>query len=342
MKHDHDSHHRGDDAPAAVVEVDIKNAYGGSDYAGLEACFCDLRGVKGAHLDRTRGVAHLSYDAAATTPEKIEEELRRRGYECDCKERAGSKTHAGHPRVGGQKRAAAVHGATRAKGVTTADSHAAHDLHATTEHAAMSAEVDAAMKHAGHDAHAGHEAGHDAHAGHGAEMVRDMLRRFAVSLVLSLPLFVFSHVGALFGFHLAPPFGLSQGLFGFLLATPVVWWGGWPFISAAWRALRRGEVNMMTLIALGILVSYTYSVAATFLFEGEVFYEAAAMLTTFSLAGHWLEMRSRFATGRAVEALLKLAPATARVKRGDEEKEFRSKRSSAATRSSCVPATAWR
>jgi Cu2+-exporting ATPase len=152
-------------------------------------------------------------------------------------------------------------------------------------------------------------------------MVGDLLRRFIVALVLSLPLFI-PHVGALIGFHLSPPFGLSAGLFGFLLATPVVWWGGWPFISAAWRALRRGEVNMMTLIALGILVSYTYSVAATFLFEGEVFYEAAAMLTTFSLAGHWMEMRSRFATGRAVEALLKLAPATARVKRGGEEVEI--------------------
>ncbi len=113
-----------------------------------------------------------------------------------------------------------------------------------------------------------------------------------------------------------------MGLFGFLLATPVVWWGGWPFISAAWRALRLGEVNMMTLIALGILVSYVYSVAATFLFEGEVFYEAAAMLTSFSLAGHWLEMRSRFATGKAVEALLKLAPATARVKREGVETEI--------------------
>jgi Cu2+-exporting ATPase len=79
---------------------------------------------------------------------------------------------------------------------------------------------------------------------------------------------------------------------------------------------------MMTLIALGILVSYFYSVAATFLFEGEVFYEAAAMLTTFSLAGHWLEMRSRFATGRAVEALLKLAPATARIKRDAQELEI--------------------
>src|SRR5262249_52658927 len=79
---------------------------------------------------------------------------------------------------------------------------------------------------------------------------------------------------------------------------------------------------MMTLIALGILVSYIYSVAATFLFQGEVFYEAAAMLTSFSLAGHWLEMRSRFATGKAVEALLKLAPATARARRGGVETEI--------------------
>ncbi|HET7480671.1 MAG TPA: copper-translocating P-type ATPase, partial [Rubrobacteraceae bacterium] len=77
-----------------------------------------------------------------------------------------------------------------------------------------------------------------------------------------------------------------------------------------------------TLIALGILVSYGYSVGATFFFEGEVFYDAAAMLTTFSLVGHWLEMRSRFATGRAVEALLRLAPDTARVRRGGQEMEI--------------------
>src|SRR5206468_11263163 len=118
------------------------------------------------------------------------------------------------------------------------------------------------------------------------------------------------------------PFGLSMPSFVFLLATPVVWWAGYPFISSSWRALRQGDVNMMTLIALGILVSYFYSLAATFLFKGELFYEAAAMLTTFSLAGHWLEMRSRFATGRAVEALLQLAPATARVKRGGKEVEI--------------------
>ncbi len=166
-----------------------------------------------------------------------------------------------------------------------------------------------AMEHSSHDDHASHN-------------VNDMLRRFIVSAVLTLPLLLFSHIGSLLGLHLMPPFGLSMGLFGLILATPVVWWGGWPFISSAWQSLRRGEATMMTLIALGILVSYTYSVFATFFLSGEeVFFEAAAMLTTFSLLGHWLEVRSRIATGKAVEALLKLAPATARVNRNGQETE---------------------
>ena len=79
---------------------------------------------------------------------------------------------------------------------------------------------------------------------------------------------------------------------------------------------------MMTLIALGILVAYLFSAGATLIFGGEVFFEAAAMLTTFSLAGHWMEMRSRFATGKAVEALLKLAPDTTRVMRDGVEAEI--------------------
>lgn len=177
----------------------------------------------------------------------------------------------------------------------------------------------ASHDHAQHgDAHAGH----DEHAGHGEAMVADMLRRFVGSLILTLPIVLFSPIGEALGFRAAPPFGLDMAWFGLILATPVVWWGGWPFISAAWRALRRGEANMMTLIALGILVSYVYSVWATvFLGSQDVFFEAAAMLTTFSLIGHWLEMRSRFATGRAVEALLKLAPDTARVVRDGQEVE---------------------
>ena len=176
-----------------------------------------------------------------------------------------------------------------------------------------------AMAQMDHSAHEG-QSTHNEHAGHGSP--DDMLRRFIVSLVITIPIVLFSPIGHGIGFRFDPPFGLSMEWFGLILSTVVVWWGGWPFISSAWRALRRGELNMMTLIALGILVSYLYSVAATLFWGGDVFFEAAAMLTSFSLAGHWLEMRSRFATGRAVEALLKLAPATARVLRDGQELEL--------------------
>ena len=161
----------------------------------------------------------------------------------------------------------------------------------------------------------------EAHGGHGAHMVRDMLRRFVGSAILAVPIILYSPLGtSLFGRELAPPLGLSPGLLGFVLTSIVVWWGGWPFVSSAWRSLRRGELTMMTLIATGILVSYLYSAAVTLGLPGEPFYDAAAMLTAFSLLGHWMEMRSRFAAGQAVEALLQLAPPTARrVRHGQEE-----------------------
>src|SRR3989441_2366873 len=158
------------------------------------------------------------------------------------------------------------------------------------------------------------------HAGQGAHMVRDMLRRFIGSAILTVPIVLYSPLGtSLFGRELAPPFGLSPGLLSFVLTSIVVWWGGWPFVSSAARSLRQRELTMMTLIATGILVSYVYSAAVTFGLLGEPFYDEAAILDGVILPGHWLEMRSRFATGRAVEALLKLAPPTARRVRDGQE-----------------------
>src|SRR5438034_3819481 len=80
----------------------------------------------------------------------------------------------------------------------------------------------------------------DAHAGHGAHMVRDMLRRFVGSAILTVPIVLYSPLGtSLFGRELAPPFGLSPGLLSFILTSIVVWWGGWPFVSSAARSLRQ-------------------------------------------------------------------------------------------------------
>ncbi|GGN42536.1 heavy metal translocating P-type ATPase [Deinococcus daejeonensis] len=289
---DHHAHTHPHTTAPAVLEVNVRNCHGGSDLADLERHLRQLPGVTSVHVDRTRAAAHIGYDPRRVTGADLQRHLHAAGYDCACQDADPSAAQPGQPSVGHEHHA---HGATlETQGPPTGPHEHPHAAHAE----------------------------HDEHAGHGEHMVGDMLRRFVISLVLTLPVVLYSPIGETFGFTAMPPFGLSMAWFGLLLSTPVVWWGGWPFISAAWRALRRGEANMMTLIATGILVSWTFSVYATFALGGtEVFFEAAAMLTTLSLLGHWLEMRSRFATGRAVEALLKLAPSTARVVRHGQEVE---------------------
>ncbi len=79
------------------------------------------------------------------------------------------------------------------------------------------------------------------------------------------------------------------------------------FISGAYHSLRRGMLNMSVLIATGVLAAYVFSVLITFV-GGETFFEAAAMLVTFVLFGHWMEMRSRRGTNEALHALFDLVP----------------------------------
>ncbi|KQR35122.1 ATPase P [Deinococcus sp. Leaf326] len=276
---------------ATVLEVALRNCSSGTDLQDVDTFLHQLPGVIQVHLDRTRSVAHVQLDPALTDERRLRAQLDAAGYTCTCQPTAMSVPAQGHT------------GHEHQHGSSTSVQAGSH-VHA-------------------HGSHADSAGGQGEHAGHGEAMVADMLRRFVASLLLTIPAVLYSPIGEAIGFTAMPPFGLGMNVFGLLLATPVVWWGGWPFISAAWRALRRGEANMMTLIALGILVSYAYSVWATLALDSQdVFFEAAAMLTTFSLLGHWLEMRSRFATGRAVEALLRLAPATARVIRNGAEVEL--------------------
>ena len=154
-------------------------------------------------------------------------------------------------------------------------------------------------------------------------MEADMRNRFFVSLVLTIPVVLYSPLGVnLFKLHLPTPFGISPNWVLLVLATPIVWWGGWIFHSGAWRALRNRTLDMNILVSLGVLVAYFFSVFVTFFAPHiETSYDAAAMLVTFVLFGHWMEMRSRRGSSDALNALLRLAPSQANVIRPNGEVE---------------------
>ena len=159
----------------------------------------------------------------------------------------------------------------------------------------------------------------------------DMSRRFWVSAALSVPLIVLALGPELLGWQ-PLPMGISMWV-QLTLATPVVLWGGWPFFERLWTSLKTRNLNMFTLIGLGVGVAYGYSVvgaAAPQLFPASlrtmaglvpVYFEAAAVITTLVLLGQMLELRARSATGKAIRALLGLAPKTARRVRADGSEE---------------------
>jgi len=163
----------------------------------------------------------------------------------------------------------------------------------------------------------------------------DMRRRFWVSAAFTLPLFVYAMAEVIPGRPLEGlvPEAWSQWL-QLLLAAPVVFWGGWPFFVRAVQSIRTMNLNMFTLIGLGVSVAFVYSLVATLVpgifpgaFRGAggevaVYYEAAAVITTLVLLGQVLELKARSQTSGAIRALLELAPPTAyRIDSSGEETE---------------------
>lgn len=177
----------------------------------------------------------------------------------------------------------------------------------------------------GHEA-VGHEAmGHGGH--HGgmsmAAMVSDMRRRFVVAAILSVPILLWSPIGRdVLGFEMPAPFGLRDDVFGLLLSIPVIFYSSWIFFDGAFRALRVRTLDMMVLVAVAVGAGWGYSVVVTLTGGGEVFYEAATVLTAFVLLGHWFEMRARGGANEAIRTLLELAPAKATVLRGGDPVEI--------------------
>jgi Cu+-exporting ATPase len=160
--------------------------------------------------------------------------------------------------------------------------------------------------------------------------LRDMSRRFWVSLALTVPLILLDM------YHMMPGLGVqatsesgSLSWIELVLATPVVLWGGWPFFQRFWTSLVNRSPNMFTLIGMGTGVAYIYSAAATFTpnffpvtpphVRGfpDLYFEAAAAITTLVLLGQVLELRARSRTSAAIRALLDLSPQAARLLNAD-------------------------
>lgn len=190
------------------------------------------------------------------------------------------------------------------------------------------------LKHAAHDhshaepmEHDMHDMSAMSHMDHEAAMTdptmakameADMRRRFFISLVLSLPIFAYSPVGEkLIGTAL--PSGIPVNWLLFLLTTPIVFWAGSIFITGTYHSLKARKLNMAVLVATGVLAAYLFSVLLTATIGGETFYEAAALLVTFVLFGHWMEMKSRRGTSEALRALFDLVPPQANVMRNGLE-----------------------
>jgi len=156
----------------------------------------------------------------------------------------------------------------------------------------------------------------------------EMSRRFWIGLVLAAPVFLLEMGGHLFDLHrfVAPQ---ASNWIQMALATPVVLWAGWPFFERGARSIASRNLNMFTLIAMGVGVAYAYSLAATLApqafppafrrHDGSVpiYFEAAAVITVLVLLGQVLELRAREQTSGALLALMDLAPKTARRVRAD-------------------------
>ncbi|SHL65831.1 Cu+-exporting ATPase [Nitrosospira sp. Nsp11] len=167
---------------------------------------------------------------------------------------------------------------------------------------------------------------------HDSEL-RDLAWRLKVGLALSIPL-VLVAMAPMMGIH--EPFGLgprSRGWAEFLLGTPVVWWVGWPILRRFWFSLVHRALNMYTLIGMGVVFAYLFSLAAVFMpglfpqefraHDGSVgtYFEAAAVIMTLVILGEYLQTRAMGQTSRAIQQLLKLAPNQAWRLRDDGTEE---------------------
>ncbi|WP_197022346.1 heavy metal translocating P-type ATPase [Candidatus Blastococcus massiliensis] len=293
---------------SATAVIEASGILRGSSKTVVESALSRRPGVLAVEANPVSQTATVTYDPNRTTIAELTDWVRDCGYHC-----AGQSVpaHMCDPMT------------------EPAASGAGHGTHADTDAAPPSEAHDhAAMGHEGHGAapgaspqdvmgHGGHHAGMSMD-----DMTRDMRNRFFLAAVLSIPILLYSPIGReVLGFEAAAPFGLRDDVFSLILSLPVIFYSAWIFFDGAYRALRNRTLDMMVLVAVGVGTGWLYSLGVTLTGGGEVFYEAATVLTAFVLLGHWFEMRARGGANDAVRTLLELAPARAVVLRDGEAVE---------------------
>lgn len=205
-----------------------------------------------------------------------------------------------------------------------------HDMHESRDddmhghHAAASATEKLKDEHVPSQTgamHSHHEGMQHGHAGHDhAAMINDFKKRFYISLALTVPVLVLSHmIQEIFGFHFV--FAGDKYVL-FTLSTVIFIYGGWPFLTGLVDEFRKKKPGMMTLVAVAITAAYAYSTAVVFGLKGMDFYWELATLIVVMLLGHWIEMKSVAGASRALELLVKMMPSTAHLISGDTQKDI--------------------
>ena len=276
-----------------TTTLEVRGQFQGLDYLGVEKQLLRTPGVIGARANPASESVTVDFDERSVTPAALRKVITDCAFHC-----RGTPV----PR----------HICDMDSDVVADDPHAhRRDAPRKGAHAAPAQPMRDEVAH-----EMGHGAGMDM-----AAMARDMRNRFIVSLVFTLPIFALAPMG-LDRPLLAPPAFLGLDLTLFLLASAAILYPVWPFAVAAVRALRNRILNMAVLVLLSVGTGYLFSVGATFLFEGEQFYEASAVLLVFILLGHWLEMRARAGASEAIRKLMDLAPPMATVIRDGQEVEL--------------------
>ncbi len=289
--------------------LDVRPMLRGSEKAVVERVLGREAGVERVEANPVAQTATVTFDPAHTSLERLREAVETCGYHC-----AGQSVPAHVCDPAAEPRMPHAHGSDHAH--DSDHGHAAGHAHGSDQGGGDHREGPgprSPQEVMGHGGHGGMSMG---------AMVTDMRNRFFVAIAFAIPIVLWSKIGSdVIGFTAAPPFGLRVDVWQLLLSLPVVFYASSIFFTGAVRALGARTLDMMVLVAVAVGSGWLYSLVVTLTGGGEVFYEAAAVLASFVLLGHWFEMRARGGANDAIRTLLNLAPPKALVERDGEQIE---------------------